>query len=512
MDFYKDSYGWKVGNGYAPAGQFALRVDSNNKKIYVDGLKQLNNGSDVTALSKNIAGDFYVDISEFVSATYEFFNAVVAGTSGEINTINGKIAGTFFGDDFTTTQRIPMLAAKWSQGLPLYAIEKTFNTTGKWYIPNDPQAPTYPDSVSIMESGTDAAGKVFLTSLQPNRYEPGHISYFGYTIAFKNIDSANGDFTALVGAFIRGSFTTGQHDLIKDGICWGFVRASGVTKKVLRVYKNFQVAHENEILLGNGINHENLLIIEHQLGFYGIHPSIIWYFDPAGRRTQLLDFSTFEQDTCHIHDPNLAMGVYLENQGNTVNLQMFNGSMEYGNYAEKRDINDSSGRNVADRISIASLAVDTDPTDGGGLVAAYRVTDNFTSFDSIDAVGTTTRIFQSKIENVLINLLAAGSANRTVRLNIYMLPEADIVATFTPILPNISVLEKALAANITSVDFANAKYLYSTIVTENEVNPHILIQLKPRLRPGYVAVFACEGVAETTVTDLVVNLNTIDLF
>lgn len=510
MDFYKDAYGWKVGNGYTPAGKYDLRIVQT--KIYVDGLKQLANGYEVTAMIKNEGGDPYVDIPEFLSSTYEFFNAVVAGSSGEINTINGKYAGTFFGDDFTVTRRVPVLAAKWSQGMPLFAIDLTFNTSGSWYIPADTEAPTYPDSVSIFESGTDPAGLAFITSSQPNRYEPGHLSYFGYTVAFKGVNSANGDFTALIGAFLRGSATTGQQNQIKDGLCWGFVRSNGVLNRVLRVYKNFEIALEKVITGNDGVNYENLQIIEHQVGFYGIHPSVLWLFDSAGQKNQLFDFTAFNQDTCSIHDPNLSIGVYVQNQGNTNNIQVLNGSLEYGNYTERNTVEDSSGRNIADKLAIASLAVDSDPTDGGGFVAAYRVTDSFESYDSVNAAGSTTRLFQSKIENVLISLVASGSANRAVRLNLYMIPLADIVATFSPVLPYVSVLEKALTADVTSVDFTNAQLLFSTLVTESDPSSIVLAEIKPRLRPGSVAILACECSGSTTLSDLIVDLNTLDLF
>lgn len=75
MDFYKDAYGWKIGGSYAPAGVFVLSIDEQNNKIYVDGLKQIANGVKITEITKNIEGDHYTDIAEFVTITYPFFAA-----------------------------------------------------------------------------------------------------------------------------------------------------------------------------------------------------------------------------------------------------------------------------------------------------------------------------------------------------------------------------------------------------------------------------------------------------
>lgn len=88
MDFYKDTNGWKVGTGYAPAGQFVLSTSTD--KIYVDGLTQLINGAKVTDINKNAGGDKYSDIDEFIGTTADFFvrpsvegGSLISGTVSE---------------------------------------------------------------------------------------------------------------------------------------------------------------------------------------------------------------------------------------------------------------------------------------------------------------------------------------------------------------------------------------------------------------------------------------------
>lgn len=121
MDFYKDAFGWKVGNMYAPAGSFVLTVEDN--KIYVDGLKQLIPGADVTNISKNDIGDKYADINEFITATADFFVKALAyggykaGSVGRYVVFYEEFTGTGIASQFTLTgniQNATFITGGWS--------------------------------------------------------------------------------------------------------------------------------------------------------------------------------------------------------------------------------------------------------------------------------------------------------------------------------------------------------------------------------------------------------------
>ena len=144
-------------------------------------------------------------------------------TSGSITSVNGKISGSLFGDDFVTTTRKSTLAAKWSQGLPNGTIDKTISHDGRWFVIEDENDNTLFDGTSCIESGVNPESLTFLSTKKLNRYLAGHVSYFGYTAAF-DYSEQNGNFEILIGAMQRGSISSGRFDEIKDGACWGVVR------------------------------------------------------------------------------------------------------------------------------------------------------------------------------------------------------------------------------------------------------------------------------------------------
>lgn len=430
-----------------------------------------------------------------------------------IASVNGRIAGTFFGDDFTVVNRVTTSSAKWSQGLPAYGVDADFVGSGKWYLSDDINDISFPDSVCIFESGNDANGKCFVTDKQSNRYQAGHTSYYGYTVAMSGFDTSNGNFVALFGAMSRGAKSQGRFNEIKDAICFGIVRNNGTTRKVIRVYKNFQLVLDKDIIFDDE-KVKDLNIYEHQIGYYGVHPSLIWYFNQTTKAHELVDYTEFLGDTTSISDPNMSLGCYIENKGNTSNIQIRNGSIEYGNYTTKPVLGDTSSRNITDRTQIALIAVDSDPTDGSGLVCAYRVTDYFESVDSVSASGLTYRHFMSRIENQLIEISATGSANKPVNLNIYFIPEEDITATFSDVQQYVSVLQKAEAVAITALDFSRALFKYSIEVTAGKYNnsSSLLDKLNMRLGVGTVAVLSLQSVTSTSLTDFTCDIITRDLF
>jgi hypothetical protein len=447
-------------------------------------------------------GNPYADLESLLTAVGGFF-VLEQG----VGTINGQIPGTFFGDDFSVTNRIAKIAAKWSQGLPTNTIAGTFVNGGYWRVEDDENDANYHDGCAVFATSTNPAGKMFVTTIRKNRYQPGHLSYYGYTAGW-NIEGANGDFIALVGAFLRGSKEQGKYDLIKDAMCWGIVRESGVTKYVFRLYKNY-VLTVNEEIKGviDEIDTANLNIFEHQVGYYGIHPSIIWYFNQAEKKHQLLHYRTFEQKLTSVSDPNMALGAYVENKGNTTDIKICSGSAEFGNYITRQTVGDASARPLPVQISIASIAVDPDDTDGSGFVVAFRVADMANMVKQIDQTGLTLAEFQNTIANQLLNVNAIGSANKVLTLNLYFVPSEDVTATFTAVNEPFNVLERADTATI---DFTNAVRIASFIINtriDKDVRDFEFL-----LENGSVAVLTLTSSQPATATDIEILLSTQDLF
>jgi hypothetical protein len=435
----------------------------------------------------------------------------------DLSKINGKFAGTFFGDDITTTKRTAKMAAKWSFGLPVFAATTTFVDNGKWAILDDPNAAGFPDGVCYFETGATAAGKCFVTTDENNRYQAGHLSYMGYTFAIEGADAANGDFTALAGAIIRGAKSLGQQDLIKEAIVWGFVRSSGVLTKRFRVYKNFELIVDDEIVDASGLDFSNLQIIEQQIGYYGIHPSIIYVFDSQNQKNILFDYRDFQQKETSVQNPDFSLGIYVENQGNTNNIRIYNGSAEFGNYTQREEVSDASGRNVYDSLSIPSIVVDSDDTDGSGFVIAYKVKDIFNTISEISSSGVVRRNFQTNLQNKLLSISASGDADNGVILNIWFIPEEDVTAVFSDVAPDVSILQRATSA---TVDFSNGRKVFSIQVTTGggfltggfESSSQLLDKLNLLLRLGIVAVLTLQSVATTTLDNFSFSKISRDLF
>ena len=515
IKLYKENGLYYFGERIHPAGTCFLFLETNGT-ITIKNVSDSQNlyTKELVTNFVNASGTPYATINDFISNVGGFFMPYDTGTNGaasvNIASVNGKIAGSFFGDNFVITERRPICSAKWSQGLPTFDCKTTWTGLGgELKVLDDLNTAGKYDGVLSISTLTGANRGLFWTSNKKNRYLPGHLSFFGYTWSWHNIANANGDFEALVGAFLRGAVSLGASATIKEAICFGYVRVSGVTKFVLRVYKNYTKVLEKEIP-NIGLNFENLNIFEHQIGYYGIHPSIIWWFDSANKQHKLFDYTPFNQAYTSVADPNFSVGAWLQNTTNTVPIEIRNGSIEFGNYNTRNEPFDASARPCIDDIKIASLAVDPVDTDGSGFLAAYRVLDVVSMPKKVNALGVTNANFESAISNQLININASAiiAANRIVTLNVWFVPVADVTATFTLINPDENVLAKATTA---TVNFANARLLAKFPVTANSL-PIDVSQFQYLLSNGTVAVLSLISSSATTVTDINIILNTRDLF
>ena len=259
-----------------------------------------------------------------------------------ISGINGAKSGTLFGDDIRTTRRIPVVSSTWSTGLPTFAIDLNFWDAGRWYIESDG---LYTDGVSTLETGTASTGGVLASTTRLNRYQAGQLSYFQFTAAFEGIDTSNNDFTMLCGALQRGLASDGEFGLIKEGYLFGYVKESGELKYVFRTYKNFTYTQE---IITEDLTYvkDNLNIFRLEVGYLGIHPALLYRVDVPNLTNKLVHKYSYNMNGTSVANPNLALGVYVKNEGNTTNLKFKNGSMQFGNYAERESPDPSASATI----------------------------------------------------------------------------------------------------------------------------------------------------------------------
>jgi len=417
--------------------------------------------------------------------------------------VNGRQAGTLFGDDIRTTRRVPISSGMWAHGLPLYGMNYSIVSSGRMYVEPDVNNAAYFDGTATIESGTSADGKIFIISKTLNRYQPGQLSYFEFTEGLKGINSTNGDFLLLFGAMRRGAAAHGLSDQIKEGVCIGFKKDGGELIHILRIYKNYE--YTDDILDYNISDFEGLAIRRLEIGYLGIHPVLLYKVDPITLKENLIHKKVFESYYTSLSNPNLSLGVYIENKGNTTNLQIGNGSFQFGNYAE-RISSDPSGRFITDSYSIASIAVGTRV-----FFAAYTLPEILSMPKEINLAGLVNGNFYNSISNKLIDIEIFGASNKIFTIDIYLVPKADVVATFTYLEANINALQRAVGVAITSVNFTNAQLIGTLKVASTQIRAFKDFSSYDRLLDkDLVAVFTITNAQ--TVTDLDLIVNSIDLF
>lgn len=428
-----------------------------------------------------------------------------------LNSINGKRPGTNFGDDIKITKKVPFVSAKWAEGLPLYSINSYFQTTGYWEIP---EIEGELNGVCEFGSGSDPNGHVFITSKALNRYQAGQKGYNIYTGAFGGVDQANGDFELLVGPMLPGLAEDGEENVIVNGIVWGYIWDSENSKATLvyRVYKNKTITHEvfpdqwkGQVDFRNYVK-ENLHIFYSEFGYLGIDPSPLEIYDQKTGTTLKLHEQEFDQNVTNVSNPNMTLGVWVKNKGNTNPIWFRNGSFQFGNFSE-RITPDPSSRSLIDQSYKASVASGTQVP-----VVAYTIPTKASMISRVDGDGITTSIFRNTISNKLLSSeVFASLANQAkpARINLYFTPIDNITgASFVPIRPNRNVLEKS--DNFTITDRGKLEYVASLSIENEKFVPKDFSKKDTQLLPGIVAVL--EYSSSSAADDLTIVVDTEDLF
>lgn len=447
-------------NLYTVSG--GLRIVSDVSDVVFDRFSHkrnniANNELTIVGIVKNNYAEYDIDFDDWDNVylnTELYLLAVVlqnalTNIAANVNILaNGKQTGTLFGDDSRQTKRNPVTSGKYSQGLPLFAANIVINGSGYW---ENIKVGGILNGVSEFGTGTDIDGKIYVSAKNLNRYEAGQLAYYLLTSAWNGVSESTGDFVALVGASQPGLVSDGQEGDIKEGYMFGWKRTGDDIRAIIRVYKGFNFTdYPTDLVFPSAT--ENLKIFQFETGYLGIHPLLLYVIDVESLQQKLLAKVSFNQKVTSVNNPDLAISVYMENLGNSTNVTVRNGSFQYGNYAE-RISPDASSRRWLDSYSAGAVGSGVDT-----VLAVYQVPEKVNMYSKIDSVGTTTSEYRNTVSNRLnlVDAVATSAANKPISINVYLVPKADVVATYTPVNPFINVLERATGASITSVSLANA--------------------------------------------------------
>lgn len=428
-----------------------------------------------------------------------------------IRKIGGRIMGDGLGNDLRVTRKVPVLSTKYNQGLPLHAIDYSFLNGGYW---ETPEIGGKFNGVSEIGSTTDPNGFAFITAKGLNRYQAGQPGYLNETLAFLGIEEADGDFECLAGVFLRGLVVDAEFDQIDNAICWGYIwDGVSAAKRVFRVYKGGVIIKETDAPDWKGdvtfdrYVKDNLHIFELDYAYLGIYPPKLSIYDEDVSEMRNLHTQKFERDTTYVNDPNMTVGVYIKNNGNTSNIRVRNGSLQLGNYAE-RQAPDPSGRELIDEIDRASVALGDDT-----FIAAYSIPTKINMYSKIDSTMLPTLSeYKNTIANQLLSVETFGvhqSSNKRAVLNFYFINAADVTGgTFLPINEGVNVLHRSDVQptyNLAdATKFARINVL-NGVISEKDVKLKEIL-----LRPDIIALVTMTS--DVIVTGLNVLLDTIDQF
>lgn len=349
--------------------------------------------------------------------------------------INGKPQGTVFGADMVTAIEKAQISGKWDLGINLGNASVEINTTGYAKIVEN-------ESVLEVGTGTDPNGSIVLTTQRRIRYEPGTPIFAKFTAAFEDESVLNGD--CVVGIGFGEGFGVGDNGVglyqrkVGSVVDYGLVHVrNGVTN-----YYPF-----------NGElppNLTNLNIFRVEWGYLGIAPFNLYYRDTTNERWVRVHRQLFMSPFTSVTKPDLPIGIFAQNNGNTANAFIRNGSYEAGT------INGGFDFDPGTRIELYKRSF-TGVSGTNNLIFAFRNPQNVDMFDGIDStLIPSVRSFRNSIASQLLeasfNVLAN---NKIVNIDCVIVPSSDLVGgTFTPVDLGYSVLE--VSENVVPV-LTNAK-------------------------------------------------------
>jgi len=337
--------------------------------------------------------------------------------------INGKPQGTVFGADMVTASEKAFISGKWDLGLDVSGITPVINGSGYASILAD-------ESVLQVGTGTDADGSIVVTSQKRIRYEAGTPIFAKFTATFMDESLSNGNYSIGIG-FGEG-FSVGDNGIgmyqrrVNDVFDYGVVLVrNGVT-----TYYPFNGELPPDFTILN--------IYRIEWGYLGIAPFNLYWRDTANEKWVRLHRQTFSSDLTHVTKPDLPIGVFAQNNGNTTDVYIRNGSFQAGTI-DGGAIFDPGARQQTYKRSF------TGTSGTNQLIFAFRNPyPDVTMYYGIDStLIPPARSFRNSIASQLLEVgLNALGNNKIVDTEVVIVPSSDLVGgTFTPVELGYSVLE-----------------------------------------------------------------------
>jgi len=378
--------------------------------------------------------------------------------------INGKQQGTVFGVDMVIGQEKPAVSGKWDMGLLLDALVPSFVGTG--YIQRTPGEETVE-----LSTGTDVDGEAMVYSLKRVRYDPGTPLFMDYTVAFPKIEDANGDYTCGIG------FSDGQDGFLhgsrrrNDEIEYGFILLRGGVE-------TWYPMNGAEMPL----DYNNLNIFRMDGGYLGVAPTNIHIQDIDQEIFVRLHRQKYIQRVTNVKTPDLSVGAFIRNEGNTNDIKILNGSFRAGTINGGQQDDPSAVLNTYERAY----------SEGAGInqtIFAFRNDLEVDMYNYLDISGVpTTELTKNTIASKLLQVkVAVLDNNKIVDIDLWIVPISDIISgTFTPVDLGRSVLK---VSDDAVVDLTNAIRLETFLLGKDDRIPQPSIEQDDLLFPGFVGIF-----------------------
>lgn len=380
--------------------------------------------------------------------------------------INGKPQGSVFGADVVIAQEKAELSGKWDLGINLK--DSSININGSGYV-------KIMDNESILQvcSGTDPDGSVILTSKQRIRYEPGTPIYSKFTTNFPELSESNGDYTLGIGlgeGFSAGDSGIGLYQRRRnDALEYGVVL---VRDGVATYYPT------------NGVlptNPEIINIFRVEWGYLGVAPFNLYWRDIDNEKWTRVHRQLFKQKVTSVTKPDLPVGIFIQNEGNTADICITNGSYEAGT------INGGKAFDSAARISTYRRDLSGN-TGTNQLIFAFQNPKQVDMYNYVDVTLTpTTRSFRNSIASQLLEVgLGVLDNNKLVNIDLVIVDSTQLTdGTWTSVDLGYSVL--SVSTDVTPVlTDGKVMEIFSRGKDENDVK---LIETLDLLLPGQTALF-----------------------
>lgn len=388
-----------------------------------------------------------------------------------VSLINGKPQGTIFGVDLVVGSEKISVAGKWNVGLIRELFESLFVGTGIIQI-------TPGEQTIELVAGIEANSITFGFTKLRIRYEAGAPLIGVFTVAFPELADSNGDYTCGIG-------------LIDPVDGWAFCqrRRINALEYGFQLRKNgikswFPLDYDYESL---PLSPYDLNIIRMQGGFLGVAPTDVYLQEFEDSEVFIrLHRQIYKQKVTSVATPDLPLGMFIENEGNTLATKILNGSYRGGVIDGGQQEDPSAIISTYDRSYIATPGINN-------IIFSFKNDETVEMLDSFDYnEDVTTRVFKNPITSQLLEVkMAVLDNNKNVRIDVYVTSQENIISgIYTSVELGRSVLKVSEDADI---DLNNplipARKIEQFLLLKDGQIPNSVIATLDLLSPGDVAIF-----------------------